>query len=171
MPYRPSQRLYELGRRHEESERKTPRTLPKDLLEPEKITRPSRPLGREVTEAEAKGYLEQIFKANPHFAITHRNIDLVMKTWLNDYRLSIQHTLEDMVQAFKIAEAEHRLDKTPKPDPPKFPDEPGNISTGEERLPLDASPAEMRRASLQQVKDLTDRLKRYEVWKQEQVAS
>jgi hypothetical protein len=68
----------------------------------------------------------------------------------------------------EVADRLYRLDRPAPPPKPTFPDEIGPLSNGEGRLPLDASPAEMRRGSLVQMKDLTDRLKRFEQWKREQ---
>ena len=164
----PSQRLYEMGDRLRAAEAK-PVELPAHLVQPES-RKPIRPFGREVSEAELQDWLQQISNANPWLALTYRNIDLVTKTFLFDERLSPQHTMADLIQAVKIADAEQRLDKNAPPPPPQFPDDDLSqpLSEGELPLPLDATPSEQRRASVNQMRNLVARLKRYEVWQRKQ---
>lgn len=156
----PSQRLYEMGDRLRAAEAK-PVELPKHLVQPES-RKPIRPLGREVSEPELQDWLQQISNANPWFALTYRNIDLVTKTFLFDERLSPQHTMADLIQAVKIADAEQRLDKNAPPPKPKFED-----SIEPWKLPMPTPAWELRKATKEQLADYIERAKRYEVWLKE----
>ena len=94
------------------------------------------------------------------------------KVFLFDKRLSPQHTLQDLVQAVKIADAKHRLDKNappPPPAPPTFPDDPFELlEDGTMPLPIDATPYEQRRASIAQQRNLVARLRKFAAWQREQ---
>jgi hypothetical protein len=129
-------------------------------------------LGRTVDEAELRNWLQQIANANQWFALTYRNLDIVSKIFLFDPRLSTQHTMQDLVNAVKIADAEHRLDKNappPPPAPPTFPDDPMEpLVDGTMPLPIDATTYVQRRASIAQMKNLVARLRSFEVWQREQ---
>jgi hypothetical protein len=174
MPPKPSTLLYIKGEALRAAEA-TPVVLPKDLVQPESSC-PIRPLGREVLEAELQDWLQQIANVNQWFALTYRNIDLVTKVFLFDERLSPQHTMEDLVNAVKIADAEHRLDKNAPPPPPARPtftdDDPMEpLMDGTMPLPIDATPYEQRRATIAQQRNLVARLRKFEVWQREQQQS
>jgi hypothetical protein len=169
MPPTPAQRLYQLGDRLRAEESK-PVVLPAHLVQPES-SRPIIPMRREVSEVELRDWLQQIFNANPWMAFTHRNVDLISKTFLFDERIPITRNMQDLIQAVKIADAEHRLDKSappPPPAPPTFPDDPMKpLVDGTMPLPLDATEYEQRKGTLPQVRNLVDRLRRFEAWQRE----
>jgi hypothetical protein len=103
-------------------------------------------------------------------ALTTRNVDIISKIFLFDERLSPQHTMQDLVNALKIADAEQHLDRTPSPPKPQFPDDDLTQPLEDYSLPLaiDATPNEQRRASIAQMKSLVARLRRFELWQREQ---
>jgi hypothetical protein len=71
----------------------------------------------------------------------------------------------------KIGDAEHRLGKNappPPPAPPTFPDPMVPLVDGTMPLPLDATEYEQRKGTLPQVRNLVDRLRRFEAWQREQ---
>jgi hypothetical protein len=122
MPPKVTQRLYDIANKladEKEAAKRLP--LPKHLEQPESFRR-SIPLGREVPEAELRDWLEQICSTNKWVAQTHRNVDLICKTFLFDDRIRRERTLQDLVAAVKIADAQYRLDRTPEPGPPQFED-------------------------------------------------
>jgi hypothetical protein len=168
MPPTPAQRLYEMGRKHRESEER-PVVLPAHLVQPKSAIPVSRSLGRTVEEAELRDWLQQIFNANPWMALTHRNVDLISKTFLFDERIPITRNMQDLIQAVKLVDAEQHLDRTPPPPKPQFPDDPMKpLVDGTMPLPLDATEYEQRKGTLPQVRNLVDRLRRFEAWQREQ---
>jgi hypothetical protein len=170
MPPKPSARLYEMGRKHRESEEQPITELPAHLQQPES-RKPIRPMGRTVSEDELRGGIQSVLDKNPWIACTHRNIDLITKVFLFDTeRMSPQRNMEDLMNAVKIVEAEHRLDRTPPPPKEVFPDDDlsQTLADGTLPLPLDATVGEQRKASLVQMKNLVGRLKRQEVWQRQQ---
>ena len=86
----------------------------------------------------------------------------------DDKRISHRLDLNDMVTAATILSA--YLDRVPPPPKPVFPDDDLSqpLSDGELPLPLDSTIPEQRRASINQMRNLVARLKRYEVWQREQ---
>ena len=157
-----------MGRKNHESE-ESPVVLPAHLVQPESV-RPIIRMGRTVEEAELRDWLQQIFTANPWMAFTTRNVDLISKVFLFDARMSPQRTLQDLIQAVKITDAEQRPDRVPPPPKPQFPDDDLTqpLSDGNLPLPLDALPHEQRRASIAQMRNLVARLRNFEVRQREQ---
>jgi hypothetical protein len=161
MPPTPSQRLYEMGRKHRESEEQ-PITLFKHLEQPESKTK-IRPVGRTVEQSEIEGWFNQIVAANSWFALTPRNVDIITKIFLFDGRLSHMHTVEDFARAFKIANAEHRLDQNAPPPKPQF-----ESSIESWQLPMPSPAWALRTASKEALADYIKRAKEYEIWLAEQ---
>ena len=169
----PSQRLYEMGRKHRQrryEEEEAITELPADLREPER-REPIKPLKRHLESLdEVFSLYQQVLDANKSWmADTINNKRLVCELFTSDDpRISHRLDLNDMVTAATILSA--YLDRVPKPEPPKFEDDDLSqpLSDGTMPLPLDATIAEQRRASVNQMRNLVARLKRYEVWQREQ---
>jgi hypothetical protein len=167
MPPTPSQRLYEMGRKHRASEEQPIAALPEHLVEPPK---PSRPLKRELESLdEVFALYAQVQRANASWmADTLENKRRVCELFTSDDpRISERLDLRDMVTAATILSA--TLDRVPPPPKATFPDDlTQTLSDGTKPLPLDALPHEQRRGSLAQVRNLHARLVRYEQWNREQ---
>jgi hypothetical protein len=169
MPPTPSQRLYRMGdelRRREAQ----PVVLSKDVIQPPSH-KPVRPLKRTITIDEVFALYAQVQQANSSWMSDTENNKLKVCTLFtdpDDPRISERLDIKDMVAAATILSAQ--LDRVPPPPKPQFPDDDLTIRLvdGELPLPIDAPVFIQRKASIAQMKNLVDRLKRFEVWKREQ---
>jgi hypothetical protein len=170
MPIKPAQRLYEMGRRLRESEEQPITALPEHLVQPPNY-KPSRPLKRELESLdEVFALYQQVLNANASWmADTIENKRRVCELFTSDdERISHRLDLNDMKNAATILSA--TLDRVPKPEAPRFPDDDlaQRLSDGEMPLAIDAPAFIQRRASIAQMRNLVARLKRQEVWQREQ---
>ena len=173
MPPKPSTRLYLMGakhRQHRYEEEGEVRELPADLREPER-REPIKPLKRELESLdEVLALYQQVLDANASWmADTIENKRRVCELFTSDdERISHRLDLNDMVTAATILSA--YLDRVPPPPKPTFPDDDLSqpLPDGSMPLPLDATEYEQRKGTLPQVRNLVDRLRRFEAWMREQ---
>ncbi len=124
-------------------------------------------LPRMVSVEEMQSMLERILSANPWIADTDKNGELIAATFLDDPRMSPKRNLQDMINAVEIVKAQLDVNKPAPPPKPQYDEGPLKLlSDGSMPLPLDTPEWTMRSASVssEQMRDLTARLRKYEVW-------
>jgi len=127
-------------------------------------------LPRVVSVEEMKSMLKMILSANPWIADTDKNGELIAATFLDSPRMSPKRNLDDMLKAVEIVKAQLDVNKPAPPPKPQYDEGPLKLlSDGSMRLPLDTPEWKMRSASVssEQMRDLTTRLRKYEVWKKQ----
>jgi hypothetical protein len=125
-----------------------------------------RTLPRIVTAEELHAMYQQVLAANPWIADTEKNGELIATAFLDDP--NPKRDIHSMVAVITRIKAQLDVQKPAPPPKPVYDEGPlKTLSDGSWQLPLSAPEWQMRSASKEQMKDLLERLRKFEAWRKE----
>jgi hypothetical protein len=125
-----------------------------------------RTLPRIVTAEELQAMYQKVLEANPWIADTEKNGELIATAFLDDP--NPKRDIRSMVAVIDRIKSQLDMQKPTPPPNPVYDESPlKTLSDGSWQLPLHASEWEMRSASKEQMRDLVERLRKFEAWRKE----